>query len=206
MDYNYDRKGVFIKKIFLIIAIILVSFIILGASFYYFKNRSLKNNPDSNFSPIPLGESSPLPTKSATSEPEAAMKIKIFMIAENDNGKSGKLIGCGDSAVGVEREIPKTAGVLKAALEELLKVEGQKYGESGLYNALYQSDLKLESASIENETAIIKISGEIITSGTCDDPRFKAQIEETALQFPTVKKVEIFVNDKNLDEIFSQQG
>jgi hypothetical protein len=36
-----------------------------------------------------------------------------------------------------------------------------------------------------------------------DNPRVKAQIEETALQFSTVKKVSVYLKDKTLDEALS---
>ena len=53
--------------------------------------------------------------------------------------RAGIPVGCGDSAVPVMVEIPPTQAVLKAALESLLSVRDQQYGQSGLYNALYQS-------------------------------------------------------------------
>jgi hypothetical protein len=35
-------------------------------------------------------------------------------------------------------------------------------------------------------------------AGVCDGPRIKAQMEETALQFPGVRKVKVFVNGVTL--------
>ena len=63
------------------------------------------------------------------------------MVAIGDNGAAGKRAGCGDSLVPVNIEAPYTQGVLKAALEYLLAQKSQYYGQSGLYNALYQSNL-----------------------------------------------------------------
>ena len=74
----------------------------------------------------------------------AEQTVKIFLIALEDNGQSGTLVGCGDSAVPVTVTIPPTQGVLRAALEKLLSAKQQFYGESGFYNALYQSDLELQ--------------------------------------------------------------
>jgi spore germination protein GerM len=39
--------------------------------------------------------------------------------------------------------------------------------------------------------------------GECDTPRVQAQIEQTILQFPTVKEVVIFINGKHLSDVLS---
>ena len=108
-------------------------------------------------------------------------------------------MGCGDSVVPVQVEIPTTQGVLKAALQALLSVKDQYYGQSGLYNALYQSDLQVENVSIDNNgKASIYLTGSLVMGGECDTPRVRAQVEQTVLQFPAVKEVAIFINGKPL--------
>ncbi len=131
--------------------------------------------------------------------------VKIFLIALEDNGQSGILVGCGDSAVPVTVVIPRTQGVLKAALEKLLSIKEQYYGESGLYNALYQSDLKLKSVTIDQGKAIIHLTGTVMLGGVCDAPRVEAQIKQTALQFSTVSDVDVFINDIPLEDVLSQK-
>jgi hypothetical protein len=151
-----------------------------------------------------------IPTKTAapaqisyTPTVASGQMVKIFMIAIGDNGKSGPLIGCGDSAVAVDVSVAPTKGVLKAALTSLLGVGSKDYGESGLYNSLYQSDLSLKSVSITKGVATISLTGKITLGGECDDPRLYAQIEKTALQFSTVKSVVIYLNGKNLKDVLS---
>lgn len=129
--------------------------------------------------------------------------LKIFLIAVNDNGVSGKLVGCGDSAVAVNIEVPYTTGVLRAALNKELSIKDKNYGQSGLYNVLYQSNLKTSSVSIKNGEAIIHLSGKLTLGGECDNPRVQAELEETALQFSTVKKVSIYINDVPLKKVLS---
>jgi sporulation and spore germination protein len=131
--------------------------------------------------------------------------VKIFLIALEDNGQSGILVGCGDSAVPVTVVIPRTQGVLKAALEKLLSIKEQYYGESGLYNALYQSDLQLKSVTIDQGKAVIHLTGTVMLGGVCDAPRVEAQIKQTALQFSTVSGVEVFINDILLEDVLSQK-
>ncbi|MGD0003342.1 MAG: GerMN domain-containing protein [Anaerolineaceae bacterium] len=167
--------------------------------------------PAETFSPAPPTLTAVPPTftpfpktsaKTSTKSPKTTM-LKIFLIAVNDNGVSGKLVGCGDSAVAVNIEVPYTTGVLRAALNKELSIKDKNYGQSGLYNVLYQSNLKTSSVSIKNGEAIIHLSGKLTLGGECDNPRVQAELEETALQFSTVKKVSIYINDVPLKKVLS---
>lgn len=148
---------------------------------------------------VPQPSPTPVPTK------PAEQNVKIFLIALEDNGQSGLLVGCGDSVVPIIVTIPKTQGVLRAALEKLLSEKAQYYGESGLYNALYQSNLQVAGVTIEQGKAIIHLTGTMMLGGTCDAPRVQAQIEQTALQFSTVSDVAVFINDVPLKDALSQK-
>lgn len=145
------------------------------------------------------------PTRVAT-VPAGAMRVKIFMIALNDAGRQGKKIGCNDSVVAVERIIPITTAVLRASLNELLSVREREYGQSGLYNALVQSTLKLDDVTLVAGKATIYLSGNVMLGGACDAPRVHAQLEETARQFSTVRQVSIFINKIPLARILSGKG
>jgi len=176
-------------KIILIVVLILMA-VSIGLALYFSiqASRQAANN------------STNASTNTQTSE---KMNIKVFLIANNDNGKQGKLVGCGDSVVAMEQEIPATTAVLKAAMEKLLSLNVESYPGMGLSNTLYASSLKIDSLSVANGTATIKLSGELKVNGTCDAPRIKAQLEETALQFSTVKKADIFINNKPINEVLS---
>ena len=133
------------------------------------------------------------------------MPVKIFLVALDDDGKSGKAIGCGDSLVMVERKVIASRLDPSAeyhALKELFSIKNQKDPISGLYNALYQSNLTYISGSV-GEKAVIYLSGTYALGGTCDTARFEAQLKETILQNTGAKKVEIFINDKPLEKILS---
>lgn len=161
--------------------------------------------------PTPTQKVIGTPTRQATATrtpPAAAgmMRVKIFFVALNDNGKSGKQIGCNDSIVSVERSVPLTTAPLTAALKELLSIHDRNYGQSGLYNSLYQSNLKVDSVSIVAGKATINLSGTVTLGGACDNPRFASQIQETALQFSTVKQVAVFINGIPLEKILSEKG
>lgn len=146
-----------------------------------------------------------IPATPAPTLPAGKMSVKIFLVAINDNGKSGKKIGCNDSIVAVDRVIPETQGVLAAALNELFSIRDKTLGSSGLYNSLYQSSLKLDGAAVITGKATIALSGKLMLGGVCDDPRAKNQIEETALQFATVKSVAVTINGVAIDKALSEK-
>ncbi len=162
----------------------------------------------------PTTETPPNPTQtpdSAGNQPavdEGGLeRVNIYLVAVGDNGASGKAIGCGDSLVAVEVPIPATQGVLRAALNELLALEGQPYyGQSGLYNALYLSHLRIENVSVVDGEALIELKGELVTGGECDIPRIEEQLRATALQFATVQRVSVFVNGIPLQEVLDLRG
>lgn len=157
--------------------------------------------------PVPSVVVQSVPTKLPTFTPvpvtAGTTQVKIFLIAQNDNGVSGPPVGCGDSVIGVTRVIPATQGILKAALNELLAQHDQFYGQSGLFNALYRASLKLESVTLVNGVATINLTGTLSLGGVCDDPRAEAQLNYTAKQFPTVHTANFFLNGKPLT--FSQK-
>jgi hypothetical protein len=147
----------------------------------------------------------PLATSIPTDVP-VAHTVLIFLIAVDDNGQSGSLVGCGDSAVPVQVQTPPTSQVLQAALVSLLSIKDQYYGQSGLYNALYQSDLQVDSITIVAGKASVYLTGTLLIGGECDIPRVQAQLEQTILQFPTVTEADIFINGKPLADVLSLKG
>lgn len=156
-----------------------------------------------------LAKATPTAKPSSTRAPiptAGTMKIKLYFVALNDNGKAGKMIGCQDSIVAVDRVIPATSAPLTAALKELFSIRDRYYGQSGLYNALSQSNIKLAGVAISNGRATIQLTGSFNLSGVCDDPRVVAQIQQTALQFSTVTDVAIFVNSTPIERILSGKG
>jgi hypothetical protein len=132
-------------------------------------------------------------------------RANIYLIALDDNGRSGPKIGCNDSVIPVRVDFAPTTAPLTAALERLLALDDQFFGESGLYNALHLADLRLENVTIQNGKATIRLTGELRLSGICDDPRVDAQIKQTALQFSSVTEVDVLVNGRPLEDVLSQR-
>jgi spore germination protein GerM len=132
-------------------------------------------------------------------------EVFIYLIAPDDNGASGPRIGCGDSVVGVRRELATpTQSPLRAAYEELLALDGYFYGEAGLVNPLEPSSLAVDSVRITNGLAIVELSGTLALIGGCEDARIEAQLEYTALQFPNVEGVQVTINGIPLRDLTAQ--
>ncbi len=133
-------------------------------------------------------------------------EAQIYLIALEDGGQSGEEIGCGDSAVPVTINIEPTVAPLTAAFENMFAIDEQYYGQSGLYNALHQSELSVQGIDIDQGHAIIALTGELQLGGTCDTPRVEAQLIQTALQYSTINTVSVTLNGEPLENLLSAAG
>ena len=132
-------------------------------------------------------------------------QVTIYLIAIGDNGVSGELIGCGDSLIPINREIPANAEPIQGALEELLSIPGPDFGESGYSTALHNWNVTVDSVNVVNGLATVEMSGTLAIAGVCEVPRVQAQLERTVLAAPNVTSVEISINGESLDDILSSQ-
>ena len=149
----------------------------------------------------------PLPFNTPTAISSKPQTVFIYLVAVGDNGVSGEMIGCGDSLVPVEVAIEPSQAVLRSALTALLNLAPEMtYGRSGLYNALYLSDLQIESLDIVDREAIISLTGTLVTGGECDIPRIEAQLTAIALQFSTIDSVTVYVNGTLLQDLLDLRG
>jgi hypothetical protein len=142
----------------------------------------------------------------AASPARKTMAVRVFLIALGDNGRFGRKVGCGDSLVAVTKIVPFTRAPLGATMRLLLADHHAYYGQSGLYNALYRARLTVKRAVRVNGKAIIHLVGRLSLGGECDDPRVRGQLRRTALQFPTVHGVAIFVNNIPLGRLLGGRG
>jgi hypothetical protein len=144
--------------------------------------------------------------KSSNSIPEKSLKtskVKLYMIALGEGGKSGEMIGCDDSLMEISYDLTGP-DLLADTYLYLLNQHSRDYGESGLYNALGQATLTLRSAKVdENGVAHVDLSGSLNLAGVCDIPRVRAQLEKPALQFDGVKSVEVTINGQALSSVLS---
>lgn len=142
------------------------------------------------------------PTPTPTESPEGPFtRSQIYLVALEDAGRSGQEIGCGDSLIPVTVTFEPTVAPLTAALGELFDIDSRTYGQSGLYNALYQSDLTVEGIDIVDGEALIALTGTLQTGGICDTPRIIEQIKQTALQYSTIDRVSVSINGTLLEDL-----
>ncbi len=117
--------------------------------------------------------------------------VKVYLGNTNEDPES---LNC-EITYPVERKIPKTLGVGKAAIEELLS--GAKESESiqGYYSSI-PSNVELNSLRITDGVAYADFNSALQdgVGGSCLTSRIRSQIENTLLQFESVNSVVISVD------------
>ncbi|REE04902.1 GerMN domain-containing protein [Citricoccus nitrophenolicus] len=147
---------------------------------------------------------------SASETAQGATEATVYWVAM-DNLEGIEFPGCGDSSL-MESTAP-VSGVgdvgdpsfVEAGLQVLLDQSEYEVG-SGLTNSLYQSELEVTEVSISGDTVTVDLTGTPISSGTCDDPRIIAQLENTALANAGVYAAQILLDGTPIQEAMSQKG
>lgn len=133
--------------------------------------------------------------RSAVKFAQETMEIKAYF----NNDKLDPEFSC-NKIFPIERTIPKTPAVGRAALEELLKGPTDKEKEDGYFTSI-SPGVKIQSLTIENEVAKVDFDEtlEFQVGGSCRVSAIRAQITQTLKQFPTVKDVIISINGRTED-------
>jgi len=123
------------------------------------------------------------------------MTLKAYF--NNNNLDPG--ISC-NKVFPVERTVPKTSTVARAAIEELLKGPTEAEKLRGFATSI-NPGVKIQSLTIENETAKIDFDEqlEFQVGGSCKVAVIRAQIIQTLKQFSTVKDVIISISGRTED-------
>lgn len=128
-------------------------------------------------------------------------KVKLALLASPDlfDYKNQPKMGC-DALVFVDAEVKNTPKILNSTLN-LLFTDSFNYGfPPANFIATTQKNLNFDKAVIENGVAKVFLTGEMtIENKDCDSKRVITQITETSKQFPTVKAVEIYLNNKKIE-------
>lgn len=149
------------------------------------------------------------PSHPATNSTEttggAKTRLHLYFIALGDNGASGTKLGCGDSLIESDTDAIGTTNKLQETFQRLLASHDQTYGDTGLYNALYESQLSYVSGSVSGDTVTVKLTGTIKQAGECDTPRIQAQLTQAAEAATGAKHAVIDVNGKPLSKVLSNK-
>jgi hypothetical protein len=108
----------------------------------------------------------------------------------------GGTIGCGAKIVFAPHAVSKTRGVMDATYKLLFDLKpSSEIVEDGLRNVVgAYTHLFYDSVTLKNGTAKLYLSGSMYGPGHCAEPELRAQIEQGALQFETVNKLEVYLN------------
>ena len=121
--------------------------------------------------------------------------IKIFF----NNSKMDPEFSC-NKVFPVQRTIPKTEAIARAAIEELLKGPTEQEKTDDYFTSI-NSGVKIQELTIKDGIARIDFDEqlEFQVGGSCRVSAIRSQITETLKQFSTVEQVIISINDRTED-------
>src|SRR4051794_11535482 len=125
------------------------------------------------------------PVAARESDARHTTQVNLYLV-DIGGGTANNTIGCGDALTAGTTRIAGGGSEeqqIKRTLEQLLAIKSQWVGESGLYDALYQSDLHVQRVLLNHGSAKVYLTGQMQLGGECDDPRVEAQLSQTVLQF-----------------------
>ena len=137
--------------------------------------------------------------------------VVVFLTAEKADYKGSDAymeFGCGSVLVPVKRALTKTQSDLAHAIVELIIIKQNAYAEVGLRNAVAPSapTIKLTNIKYEGTKRIIEFEGQFVSSGVCEDPRIKAQIEETIKLYAPSYEIRLNGSAKDWRCLFDASG
>jgi hypothetical protein len=159
------------------------------------------STPTETSTATPTEEPTATSTATTTSVPQAAAPASVIVKYLVHQGTGGST-GCGDSLVAVSTGVLPTGDIendVKVALNSLFST-GSKY-VGALYNPLYQSNLRVGKVDFKKSSGQLTIyltGGFTKPKDDCDKKLYRAQVWDTARQFPEVWRAYIWVNGKYL--------
>lgn len=186
----------FMKKTILIIltAVVIMVVAILGVRFWSGEDNWICENGEWVKHGNP---SAPQPIESCGEEnAEETMTVKVFF---GNSVFDPEILDC-QKNFAVERVIPKTVAVARAALEQLLAGPTDAEKEEGYFTSI-NPDVKIQSLTIEDDVARVDFNEQLEyqVGGSCRVAAIASQIRETLKQFPTVNDVTISINGRTED-------
>jgi len=127
--------------------------------------------------------------------PASRTVLQIPLIKEGGN------IGCGVGIFFAPHWTPKTSAVLDATYRLLFDLKPlPEIATDGFRNTVGEYlGLHYKSVSIVDGTAKLMLTGNMTGPGHCAEPELRAQINQAAFHFDSVKKIEVYLNGKLFD-------
>ncbi|MCF7834147.1 MAG: hypothetical protein K9L98_02200 [Candidatus Pacebacteria bacterium] len=114
---------------------------------------------------------------------------------------SGGNVGCGSKIFFAPHTVAKTTAVLDATYKMLFDIKTESEIQTvearnpiGSYTKLFY-----QSVSIKDGTAKVMLTGNMYGPGECSFPEIREQINQSAFQFDTVSKIEVYLNGEIFD-------
>jgi hypothetical protein len=107
---------------------------------------------------------------------------------------------CSDATLPVAITTPADDNTLRAAYETLLSIDAEEV--QGGYNALRLSDLRVDGVSVQGNTATVQLSGTLnipTNEDVCAAIRMHSQLTQTALAYPNITSIVIFINGMSIN-------
>ncbi|QQG38040.1 MAG: GerMN domain-containing protein [Candidatus Kaiserbacteria bacterium] len=143
-------------------------------------------------------------TQSGAQNPAATSSVMLAVL-DLEGNSNGKSRGC-DKVIMVPWKIATTTMPLTGALQALFALNTTTLGSWFNFIDRTNETLKFDRATVVDGTANVYLTGSLTgLSGVCDDPRAASQIEETALQFSTVQRVQLYLNNATTTLIPSER-
>lgn len=126
--------------------------------------------------------------------------IQVPLIRDVSEG-SIKTIGCGAEFFYAPHAVPKTTAVLDATYTLLFDIKTLPEIESDGFRNTVGAYTKLfyDRVTLQNGIAKVYLTGDMYGPGHCAEPELRAQITQAALQYPTVNRVEVYLNNTLFD-------
>ncbi len=136
----------------------------------------------------------PVYFKEISEAPPELMTVKIFL--SDSRYVNEPYFDC-SRTVAVERQVPETVAVARAALENLLMGATQAEIDQGFVSTI-NPGVRIQKLTIEEGVAKVDFDEqlEFQVGGSCRVAAIRAQITDTLLQFPTVDEVVISVDGR----------
>lgn len=186
----------------ILIGVLAIGILILG---YLFINK--KDNTDVILD-IPVGDTQDEKDNENSYPPEVTnppaqnagemATILVPLITQSSIGADFGPFGCGAYLSFVPRQVPQTSAVLNATYNWLFSNPASFDGGNYYNTVATQTNLDFQSVEIVNGTAKVYLTGSVMDYG-CSFAVFAGQIEQAALQYPTVSGIEVHVNGEVFD-------
>jgi spore germination protein GerM len=183
------------KNVFFIVAGLTIVVVILVATIVHEQPEPAPVEPIET--PVVI-EPEPIEPDEPVFDPEGLTSVKVYFSNSEKDPNTEKC----EQVYAVEREIEPTLAVAKEALDQLLAGVNEVEEEQEYFTNI-NSSARVVSVSVENEVATVMFTKEFENglAGSCRVAAVRSQVEQTLLQFPTVKEVIIKVEGVPDEEV-----